>query len=185
MSVGAGLSDRALLWGIAATQVIGWGAMYTSFPLLVAPMEAELGWSRVLLNTGFTAGLLASGLAAVPAGKWVVGRSGAWMDGWMDGRTHACGRIFIVGGGPAIAWRPSINQPPLSPPPPNTQPTHLPKRPSPNNHEGVKVVRRQPARLLPPVLRLHALQLLPVVRALPLVQVQPRLFFGVSIGVVG
>ena len=82
MSGGAGLGDRALLWGIAATQVIGWGSMYTSFPLLVAPMEAELGWSRVLLNAGFTAGLLASGLAAVPAGKW-VDRHGA--RGLMDG----------------------------------------------------------------------------------------------------
>jgi predicted MFS family arabinose efflux permease len=66
-----GLSDRTLLWGIAATQVIGWGTLYTPFPLLVAPMEAELGWSRVLLNAGFTAGLLASGLAAVPAGRWL------------------------------------------------------------------------------------------------------------------
>jgi predicted MFS family arabinose efflux permease len=67
----AGLSDRTLLWGIAATQVIGWGTLYVPFPLMVAPMEAELGWSRVLLNAGFTCGLLASGLAAVPAGRWV------------------------------------------------------------------------------------------------------------------
>jgi MFS family permease len=66
-----GLSDRTLLWGIAATQVIGWGTLYTPFPLLVAPMEDELGWSRVLVNAGFTCGLLASGLAAVPAGRWI------------------------------------------------------------------------------------------------------------------
>uniref|UniRef100_UPI0018E049AE MFS transporter n=1 Tax=Neoroseomonas rubea TaxID=2748666 RepID=UPI0018E049AE len=71
MSEARGLSDRTLLWGIAATQVIGWGTLYTPFPLLVAPMEAELGWSRVLLNAGFTAGLLASGIAAVPAGRWL------------------------------------------------------------------------------------------------------------------
>lgn len=71
MSGGPGLSDRTLVWGIAATQVIGWGTLYTPFPLMVAPMEAELGWSRVLLNAGFTGGLLASGLAAVPAGRWV------------------------------------------------------------------------------------------------------------------
>lgn len=71
MSDRAGLSDRTLVWGIAATQVIGWGTLYVPFPLMVAPMEAELGWSRVLLNAGFTCGLLASGLAAVPAGRWV------------------------------------------------------------------------------------------------------------------
>lgn len=66
-----GLSDRTLVWGIATTQLIGWGTLYTPFPLMVGPMEAELGWSRVLLNAAFTCGLLASGLAAVPAGKWL------------------------------------------------------------------------------------------------------------------
>jgi predicted MFS family arabinose efflux permease len=65
-----GLSDRALIWGMAATQLIGWGTLFTPFPLMVAPMEAELGWSRVLINAAYTAGLLAAGLAAVPAGRW-------------------------------------------------------------------------------------------------------------------
>jgi predicted MFS family arabinose efflux permease len=67
---GRGLSDRALVWGMASTQLIGWGTLYTPFPLMVAPMEAELGWSRVLLNAAYTCGLLAAGLAAVPAGRW-------------------------------------------------------------------------------------------------------------------
>lgn len=71
MSARAGISDRTLFWGTATTQLIGWGTLYTPFPLMVAPMEAELGWSRVLLNGAYTAGLLASGLAAVPAGKWL------------------------------------------------------------------------------------------------------------------
>jgi len=65
------LSDRALVWGIAATQLIGWGTLHVPFPLMVAPMEAELGWSRVLLNAGFTGGLLTSGIAAVPVGRWL------------------------------------------------------------------------------------------------------------------
>lgn len=66
-----GLSDRALVWGIATTQLIGWGTLYVPFPLMVTPMEAELGWSRVLLNAAFTCGLLASGITAVPAGRWL------------------------------------------------------------------------------------------------------------------
>jgi predicted MFS family arabinose efflux permease len=68
---GRGPSDRALIWGIATTQLIGWGTLYVPFPLLVAPMEAELGWSRVLLNAALTCGLLASGVAAVPVGRWL------------------------------------------------------------------------------------------------------------------
>jgi predicted MFS family arabinose efflux permease len=67
---GRGLSDRALIWGMASTQLIGWGTMFTPFPLMVAPMEAELGWSRVTINAAYTFCLLAAGLAAVPAGRW-------------------------------------------------------------------------------------------------------------------
>ena len=71
MLTATGIPDRTLFWGMASTQLIGWGTLYVPFPLLVAPMEAELGWSRVLLNGAYTAGLLASGLAAVPAGRWL------------------------------------------------------------------------------------------------------------------
>jgi hypothetical protein len=78
---GRGLSDRALIWGMASTQLIGWGTLFTPFPLLVAPMEAELGWSRVLLNAAYTSGLLAAGLAAVPAGRWFDRHGGRGMMG--------------------------------------------------------------------------------------------------------
>lgn len=71
MSAVAGIPDRTLFWGMAVSQLIGWGTVYVPFPLMVAPMEAELGWSRVMLNGAYTAGLLASGLAAVPAGRWL------------------------------------------------------------------------------------------------------------------
>ena len=67
----AGIPDRTLFWGMAVSQLIGWGTVYVPFPLMVGPMEAELGWSRVVLNGAYTAGLLASGLAAVPAGRWL------------------------------------------------------------------------------------------------------------------
>ena len=111
---GRGLSDRALIWGMAITQLIGWGTLFTPFPLMVAPMEAELGWSRVLLNGAYTAGLLAAGLAAVPAGRW-FDRHGA--RGMMSARHHR--RRAAAGGlepgartrppssrsGSASAWR--------------------------------------------------------------------------------
>ncbi|MEO3472430.1 MFS transporter [Roseomonas sp. CAU 1739] len=60
-----------MFWGIATTQLIGWGTLHVPFPLLVAPIEAEMGWSRVLLNGAYTAGLLSAGIAAVPAGRWL------------------------------------------------------------------------------------------------------------------
>ncbi|MBW6401180.1 MFS transporter [Roseomonas sp. HJA6] len=71
MSEARGIPDRTLFWGMATTQLIGWGTIHVPFPLLVAPIADELGWSRVLINGAYTAGLLAAGLAAVPAGRWL------------------------------------------------------------------------------------------------------------------
>lgn len=69
-------SDAALSLWLAAAQTVSWGTLFTVFPLFVAPMEAELGWSRAEINGALTAGLLAAGLAAIPAGRWVDRRGG-------------------------------------------------------------------------------------------------------------
>ena len=68
-------SDARLILIIAATQFTGWGTMFIPFQLMVAPMEADLGWSRATMNIAFTLGLLVSGLAAVPVGR-IVDRAG-------------------------------------------------------------------------------------------------------------
>ena len=70
MSDAPRIAPRLLFWGTAITQLVGWGCLFTPFQLMVAPMEAELGWSRVLISGAFTCGLLISGLVAVPAGRW-------------------------------------------------------------------------------------------------------------------
>src|SRR3954471_9045866 len=59
-----------LVWGLALGQLIGWGTLYFAFALFVAPMEAELGWSRADLNGALTAGLLTTGVASIPCGWW-------------------------------------------------------------------------------------------------------------------
>jgi MFS family permease len=60
-----------LVWGLALGQLIGWGTLYFAFALFVAPMEAELGWSRADLNGALTVGLLTTGLASIPCGWWM------------------------------------------------------------------------------------------------------------------
>lgn len=64
-------SDRGLIWGTALTQLIGWGALFTPFSLMLEPMEADLGWSRGELNGALTLGLLVSGILGIPVGRWV------------------------------------------------------------------------------------------------------------------
>ncbi|MBL6079302.1 MFS transporter [Belnapia sp. T18] len=72
-------SDRRLILCIAMGQLIGWGTLFAAFPLFGAPIEAELGWTRTEFNAGLTLALLISGLAAVPAGRWVDRRGGRWL----------------------------------------------------------------------------------------------------------
>jgi MFS family permease len=64
------VTERRLVWAVAVHQLISWGTIYLAFPVFIAPMEAELGWSRAEISGAFTAGLLASGIAAIPAGHW-------------------------------------------------------------------------------------------------------------------
>lgn len=71
--------DGRLIGCIALGQMIGWGTLFSAFPLFGEPVEAELGWSRAEFNMGLTLALLVSGLVAVPVGRWVDRNGGRWM----------------------------------------------------------------------------------------------------------
>lgn len=73
------VSDTRLIACIAIGQTIGWGTLFSVFPLFMAPWEAELGWSRAEVNAGLTCALLVGGLAAVPCGRFVDRHGGRMM----------------------------------------------------------------------------------------------------------
>jgi MFS family permease len=56
---------------LGITETTSWGILYYAFSVFVAPMEAELGWSRSLTTGAFSMAVLLSGLAAVPVGRWL------------------------------------------------------------------------------------------------------------------
>src|SRR5690349_11252732 len=56
---------------LALTETISWGIIYYAFSVFLAPMEAELGWSRSELTGGFSLMLLVMGLMAFPVGVWI------------------------------------------------------------------------------------------------------------------
>ncbi len=60
-----------IAWALAATQTIGYGVLYYTFSVMIAPMEAELGWSRGEISGAFSLALLLSGVAAIPIGRWI------------------------------------------------------------------------------------------------------------------
>ncbi|WP_374954953.1 MFS transporter [Paraburkholderia sp. BL21I4N1] len=58
-------------WALALAQLVSWGSVYYSFSLLMVPMEQTMGWSRTATNGALSVGLLVSGLAAYPVGRWI------------------------------------------------------------------------------------------------------------------
>ncbi|SJZ43417.1 Sugar phosphate permease [Enhydrobacter aerosaccus] len=72
-----------ILWVLSLGQLITWGLVYYTFPLFVAPMEKELGWSRNELYGALSGGLLVAGLCSIPVGAWID-------------RGH--GRVLMTGG---------------------------------------------------------------------------------------
>jgi predicted MFS family arabinose efflux permease len=64
-------SESLATWALALAQLVSWGSVYYSFSLLVVPMEQTMGWSRTSTNAALSLGLLVSGFAAYPVGKWI------------------------------------------------------------------------------------------------------------------
>lgn len=64
-------SAGLVTWTLALAQLVSWGSVYYSFSLLVVPMEHAMGWSRTATNAALSVGLLVSGFAAYPVGRWI------------------------------------------------------------------------------------------------------------------
>lgn len=64
-------------------QLVSWGSLFYTFSLLMPSIERDLGLGRVEVSGAFSAGLLASGLAGLPVGRWIE-------------RGH--GRVVMTGG---------------------------------------------------------------------------------------
>ena len=56
---------------LGITETVSYGILSYAFPVFLAPMEADLGWSRAHLTAAFSVAALVSGLAAIPVGRWV------------------------------------------------------------------------------------------------------------------
>jgi len=62
---------------LSVTEIVSWGILYYGFPVFLAPMEQELGASRVAITGAFTVGMAVAALAALPVGRW-LDRRGPW-----------------------------------------------------------------------------------------------------------
>jgi MFS family permease len=56
---------------LGITECASYGILSYAFAVFLAPMEAELGWSRTQLTGAFSLSWLVAGMAAIPIGRWV------------------------------------------------------------------------------------------------------------------
>ncbi|PLP59124.1 MFS transporter [Mesorhizobium loti] len=61
----------AIIWGLGLTQIIGYGSLYYSFPILAPQMARDFSWSTEWVFGAFSASLLLGGLAAPSIGRWM------------------------------------------------------------------------------------------------------------------
>ncbi|QPC88421.1 arsenite efflux MFS transporter ArsK [Mesorhizobium sp. NBSH29] len=73
------ISDQNLsyvVWGLGATQIIGYGTLYYSFSILAPEMATDFGWALEWIYGALSIGLLAGGFAAPLSGR-LMDRFGA------------------------------------------------------------------------------------------------------------
>jgi MFS family permease len=56
---------------LCVTETVSWGILYYGSPVLLRPMEADLGFSRVEITGAFSVGMGLAALAALPVGRWI------------------------------------------------------------------------------------------------------------------
>jgi len=88
------MAEWRLVGWLSVGQLVVWGALYYGFAVIVAPMEADLGWSKTETNGALTLGLLVAGVAALPVGQWIDRRGAFW--------PMTLGSL--VGGALLVAW---------------------------------------------------------------------------------
>ena len=66
----------AIVFTLSLTETTSFGILYYAFSVFLPSIERELGWSRAQTTGAFSLALLLSGLAAIPAGRWLDRRGG-------------------------------------------------------------------------------------------------------------
>jgi MFS family permease len=56
---------------LAVTETVSYGVLMYAFPVLLAPMQATLGWSQATLTGAFSLAALTAGICAIPVGRCI------------------------------------------------------------------------------------------------------------------
>lgn len=61
----------ALVAVLGVTATVSYGILYYGFAAFIAPMSAELGWSKTQITGAFSLAQLVAGATAIPVGRWL------------------------------------------------------------------------------------------------------------------
>lgn len=60
---------RRVLATLCVTELVSWGVLFYAFPVLLADISADTGWSTATLTAGFSAALVTAAVVGVPVGR--------------------------------------------------------------------------------------------------------------------
>jgi MFS family permease len=92
-------SPRRALVALCLTQITSWGVLYYAFPVALASITADTGWSATAATAAFSAGLIVSALAGIPVGRW--------LDRYGPRRVMTAGSLLAVPATVGIALAPT------------------------------------------------------------------------------
>jgi cyanate permease len=61
--------NRGLVTGLAVTQTVGWGVLIYALPVVLVPMQDDLGWTRSTIIGAYASAIVVSGLLAPAVGR--------------------------------------------------------------------------------------------------------------------
>jgi MFS family permease len=93
---------RRALAALCLTEVVSWGVLYYAFPVALASISADTGWSATSATAAFSAGLVVSALAGIPVGRWLDRYGPRWV--MTAGSVLAVPATAAIGLAPSPAW---------------------------------------------------------------------------------
>lgn len=93
---------RRVLAALCVTEIVSWGVLYYAFPVALASITADTGWSASATTAAFSGGLVVSAVAGIPVGRW--------LDRFGPRRVMTAGSLLAapaaaaIGLAPTLAW---------------------------------------------------------------------------------